>query len=246
MYYMVIYDGKIIDAIPELVHVRTQIAHNELILCQSELAEGILSYDSQSIWFVPELIKENIRNYPTVSLEEIDESKYKLIRESLDKNNEIEYPDSEPPISSKPDDPDLVLECVRDSKINEMSNICNKKILSGFNMCLDDGLEYHFDFTLEEQTNLMYAQLCIDNGATEIPYHASDKPCRFFTAEEMQNIIDTGMNMRIYETTYFNSLKLYIKSMKTIEEIQSVYYGIDIPEEFQSEVMTDIKNRKLG
>lgn len=242
MFYMAIQDGKIIDALSEIIYVRTQVAHGNLILCNAELAEGILSYDCSSIWFVPNLVSENIYNYPVVSLQEIDEEKYKLLRNALDKDQEIPCPKPEQPM---PDDPDvesgMILECVRTSKINEMSAICNQRILSGFNMVLEDGKEHHFDFTLEEQTNLMYAELCINNGATEIPYHASDEPCRFFTAEEIKTIANTGMQMRIKETTYFNSLKAYIKSMQTIDEIRNVSYGINIPEQFQSEVMMSIK-----
>lgn len=243
MFYMVVQNGQIVDALSEIVYIRKQITHGNLIVCNAELAEGILSYDSQNIWFAEGFVKENICNYPIVSLEEIDEEKYKLLRKSLNHNDEIVYPKPEPPVTIPDGDTEMILQCVKDCKISEMSNICNKRILSGFNMVLDDGQAHHFDFTLEEQANLMYAKLCIDNGATQIPYHASDEPCRFFTIEEMKQIINTGMNMRILETTYFNSLKTYIKSMETVEEVNSVVYGMDIPEEFQSEVMTDIKNK---
>lgn len=244
MFYMVVQNDQIIDALSEIVYVRKQITHGNLIICNAELAEGILSYDCSSIWFVPDLITENVNEYPIVSLQEIDEEKYKVLRNALDKDCEVPCPKPEQPTPNEPDNQSgLLLECIQTNKINEMSKICNQRILSGFNMVLDDGQTHHFDFTLEEQANLMYAKLCIDNGATKIPYHASDEPCRFFTADEIKKIINVGTNMRILETTYFNSLKLYIKSMNTIEEVNSVVYGMNIPEQFQSEVMTEIKKK---
>jgi hypothetical protein len=35
-----------------------------------------------------------------------------------------------------------------------------------------------------------------------------------------------------YHTIYYNSLKNYILSLKTVKEISEINYGIDIPEEF--------------
>ena len=239
MFYMVIKDETIIDVLSDIQYVRTQVVHNRLMVCDKKYAEGIISSDTTSIWYVPELISENVKNYPVVTLSEIDEEKYNSLKEILELNHSIDYEQKEPESEEEePTEEDLLtLEFVRESKIKEMSNACNKKIISGFDIELSDGKLHHFDFTLEEQANFMFFKSAIDAGATVIPYHASNEPCRFFSVEEILKIIDTGVNIKTYETTYFNSLKQYIKSLKTIEEINAVYYGILIPENFYSEVM---------
>jgi predicted DNA-binding ArsR family transcriptional regulator len=46
---------------------------------------------------------------------------------------------------------------------------------------------------------------------------------------------------KTYHTTYYNSLKNYINSLQTIEEIAAITYGIEIPDEYKSEVLKVIE-----
>ena len=43
--------------------------------------------------------------------------------------------------------------------------------------------------------------------------------------------------MQVYHTTYFNSLKMYILSLDNIEDVGAVFYGMEIPVEYQSDVL---------
>ena len=43
-----------------------------------------------------------------------------------------------------------------------------------------------------------------------------------------------------YNTTYFNSLRDYINSVTTEKELSKIKYGIEIPEEYQSEVLKSL------
>ncbi|MDR1769383.1 MAG: hypothetical protein LBS02_01940 [Hungatella sp.] len=40
-----------------------------------------------------------------------------------------------------------------------------------------------------------------------------------------------------YYVTYGNSLKTWIDSVETMEELREIFYGADIPLEYQSEVL---------
>lgn len=80
----------------------------------------------------------------------------------------------------------------------------------------------------------------IAQGATSIPYHAKDELCKFYSAEDIALIIETATQFKTYHTSYFNSLKNYINSMATIEEIGAVEYGINIPAEYQSDVLKEL------
>lgn len=243
-FYMVIQDKTIIDVLTNISYVRTQVVHNRLMVCNKEYAEGILSSDNNTIWYVSDLIEENTKDYPTVTLIEIDEDRYNTLKNILDLNETVEY--ENPEESGMDDEPSedevITIEFVREAKITEMSNACNNKIVSGFDIVLSDGKSHHFDFTLEEQANFMFLKSSIDAGQTSIPYHAKNELCRFFSSEEILQIIEMGVNIKTYETTYFNSLKQYILSLKQIEEIRAVYYGMDIPKEYYSEVMMVLSN----
>lgn len=57
---------------------------------------------------------------------------------------------------------------------------------------------------------------------------------------DVNNIIKYATEFKMYHITYFNSLKAYIQSLDTREEIGKVNYGVDIPEEYQSNVLKSI------
>lgn len=242
-YYMVVQDKTIIDVLSDIVYVRTQIVHNKLMACSQKYAEGILSSDTNTIYYASDFIIENTKNYPVVTLITIDEEKYKSLSEILEINKTIDYEsDDETNAESEPqeelsEEEQITIDFIRDSKINEMRNACHNKIISGFDVRLADGEMHHFDFTLEEQANIMFLKSAIDSGQTMIPYHASNEPCRFFSTDEIMAIIEIGTTMKTYEITYFNSLKQYILSLESIDDIRAVYYGMPIPQEYYSEVM---------
>ena len=65
-----------------------------------------------------------------------------------------------------------------------------------------------------------------------VPYHADGEEVIFYSANEMQQIVSTANAFRIYQTTYFNSLKAYINALTTMEDIAAIEYGVKIPVEY--------------
>lgn len=61
--------------------------------------------------------------------------------------------------------------------------------------------------------------------------------CRYYSAADMQTIITTAMWHVSYHTTYCNALNMWISGAQTAEEIQQIFYGADVPEQYQSEVL---------
>ena len=55
----------------------------------------------------------------------------------------------------------------------------------------------------------------------------------------MQQIVTAAMEHVSYHTTYCNSLNMWISGTETAEELETIFYGADIPEEYQSEVLKD-------
>ena len=55
--------------------------------------------------------------------------------------------------------------------------------------------------------------------------------------EDMKAVIAAATSHITKYTTYYNALHYWILSLKTIEEINAIYFGVEIPDEFKSEVM---------
>lgn len=119
--------------------------------------------------------------------------------------------------------------------IAKMSNECNSIITNGFDVVLDDEKTHHFSLKTEDQLKIQALGLKAKSGETVLPYHADGEPCRFFSVQEILNLNAQMEGIIEYQTTYFNSLRDYINSMETSDDLQSVEYGMEIPVKYQSE-----------
>ena len=124
-----------------------------------------------------------------------------------------------------------------DLKLFNLKKDCNKKIVEGIDIpCSGDAIK-HFDLTIEDQLNLQNIKYLMSQGETQFAYHSKGEPFRYYSKEEMQLIIDAANKHILYHNSYFNSLKDYINSLEKIEEVDSIYYGQDFPNEYKSEVL---------
>ena len=80
-------------------------------------------------------------------------------------------------------------------------------------------------------------QVQLASGAEQLEYHADGQACCYYSAAEMQLIIETAMAYVSYNTTYCNALYMWIDGCKTIEEVRSITWGSDVPVEYQSDVL---------
>ncbi len=129
------------------------------------------------------------------------------------------------------------LEELQGYKRYEVSGACEKVIYEGVSVTLTDGSTEHFALTEHDQINLFGKQAQLAAGTEQLEYHADGQPCRYFSAEDMRAIIEAAMFHVSYHTTYCNSLNMWITDCQDAEELQAVFYGADIPEEYQSEVL---------
>lgn len=131
------------------------------------------------------------------------------------------------------------IEEVKSAKKTEISAACEQIIHDGIDVVMPDGSVEHFSLLSNDQINLFGKQAQLAAGAAQLEYHQDGHPCRYYTAEEMQMIIKAAMEHVSYHTTYCNSLNMWIVGAKSVEEVNTIYYGADIPEEYQSEVLKD-------
>lgn len=124
------------------------------------------------------------------------------------------------------------------TKKTEVSAACEQIIYAGIMVQLPDGPE-HFSLTEKDQINLFGKQAQLAAGADRLEYHQDGHPCKYYSAAEMQQIVTAAMEHVSYHTTYCNSLNMWISGTETAEELETIFYGADIPEEYQSEVLKD-------
>lgn len=145
------------------------------------------------------------------------------------------YVEPEPAPEPEPYVP--TLEEVQETKVTEM-NIAQQTIIAqGIDVTLTDGTVEHFTLTEHDQTSLMGLQSQVAQGVEQIPWHTSDQSehCKFYSNADMALITAAAMSYVTWHVTYFRDLRIYIRSLQTKEEVESVVYGMDIPAEYRSE-----------
>lgn len=133
--------------------------------------------------------------------------------------------------------PEELLASAQAAKRAEVSADCEAIIYKGVSVTLTDGGTEHFSLTQHDQLNLFGKQAQLAAGAEQLEYHADGQPCRYYSAADMQAIIQDAMLYVSYHTTYCNALNMWIAGCQTAEEAQGIFYGADVPEEYRSEVL---------
>ncbi len=131
-------------------------------------------------------------------------------------------------------DEDDLLSQTKQRKINEISLISQSTIINGVEF---NGKHYRLNTT--DQINISALNMMAQMG-NKVPYHADGEVCRIFEPEEMIELAKASTSWIVYHTTYFNLLKHQILDYTTIEEVESVYYGTPLKEEYQQIIDTII------
>ena len=229
--------GAVIDAIENPTYITWNASLETIDVCEDTAVNimGVISSSTTIIWQISgkELFPEWL-GLLSVTCEEINKQEYDMLVEELKPDDDI--PED---ITPEPPDGNRIQE-YKSKKITEMSRWCSDVITNGVDVELSDGNTYHFSLTVEDQLNLITISSMIAEGQTLLPYHADGEQCVFFSAEDMLKVIEIATKFKTYHTTYFNSLKTYISALDDIEQIKSLYYGVEIPEEYQSPVWKEI------
>ena len=237
-YYKIILNNSIQSVSTSSHFYRYQSINNMLVRTNLEYGE-YLENDNQlyhATWMKPIITQRY--EYIIAEIDEITEEEYNILVPAIE-NHPIEINDDDneiitPETIEELDNP--TLEYVKESKITEMSRACNQIIEAGFDIEFN-GNQEHFSLTTQDQLNLISLSSMVAQGMEAIPYHADGEICRFYSAADMNAIVTQATAFKIYHTTYYNALKNYINSLDNIQDIAAVTYGIELPEEYQSEVL---------
>ena len=145
----------------------------------------------------------------------------------------IERVDAVAPEEKKPE----TLKEFKTAKKQEISQACEQIIYAGVSVTLVDGAVEHFALTKHDQLNLFGKQVQLAAGAEQLEYHSDGQPCRYYSAADMQTIITQAIWHVSYHTTYCNALNMWVAGAETADELQQIFYGADVPEAYQNEVL---------
>lgn len=155
----------------------------------------------------------------------------------LSDDGSVYVPPADPEPVTPPEPYVPTLEKLQASKKQEISAACEQTIYSGVSVTLADGSTEHFALTEHDQLNLFGKQAQLAAGIEQLEYHSDGQPCRYYSAADMKNIVEKAMWHVSYHTTYCNALNMWIVGCESAEEVQQIFYGADVPEQYQSEVL---------
>lgn len=154
------------------------------------------------------------------------------------------YVEPEPVPEPNPEPYEPTLEETQEEKVQEMNLAMENAIAYGAEVQLSDGTTERFTLTDRDQLSLIGLQVSASvitkeqeqNPAT-FPWHPADESvhCKFYSQEDMQKISATGLQYVMYHVTYFRDLRIYIRSLTDKESVNNIFYGVTIPEAYQSE-----------
>jgi hypothetical protein len=136
------------------------------------------------------------------------------------------------------------LTAAKEELINAMSQVCNVTITAGFNATLSDGESHHFSLEMTDQLMISMLAAKATSDQTAVPWHADGEDCKFFSPDDITLVNGMMEDLVIYNEAYFNSLRRWIQSVSSLDELNAICYGVDIPDEYQSEVLRDLTKKR--
>ena len=120
--------------------------------------------------------------------------------------------------------------------INEISLTSQSMIINGIEY---GGKRYRLNTTDQINISALSAMAQLGN---KVPYHADGEICRIFEPEEMLALTKAATSWVVYHTTYFNLLKHQILEYDNIDDVNKVYYGIELKDEYQKIINTIVSS----
>lgn len=240
MYYKLIQEKSIVGIISLNDFRRYQPKHNLVLFSDVENAQYV---EYKGVFYRDDWLRAtttDLIDYVDISIVRIEVDEYNALVEAFETNEEISVPEEQEQNTEQEvvdETADAELEFVREAKIERMSQVCHQTIVNGIDVVLSDGESHHFSLEIEDQIKIQALAMKAQNGTETLFWHEDDKPCQFYSASDILKIYAALEECQVYQTTYFNSLKMYLMAMDTVEEIGAVTYGMEIPVEYQSEVL---------
>lgn len=246
-YYKLINNNEFVGIGTSLDMRRFQKKHGIFLVCDESEAQYMQCNGAiyRATWMLP--ADSNAKEVPVIQITEISQEEYEALYNAIRSNKQIEIEQEEPEqeTTNENDGTDITIDYVKEAKVKEMKTECNKMITNGFDVELSDNQSHHFSLTVQDQLNLITSSQMVADGAETIPYHADGELCKYYISEDMEKIIAKANAFKTYHVAYFNSLKTYIGSLRSMTKVAAITYESSIPSKYQSEVYIALKS-ELG
>lgn len=246
-YYKLINNNEFVGIGTSLDMRRFQKKHGIFLVCDESEAQYMQCNGAiyRATWMLP--ADSNAKEVPVIQITEISQEEYEALYNAIRSNKQIEIEQEEPEqeTTNENDGTDITIDYVKEAKVKEMKTECNKMITNGFDVELSDNQSHHFSLTVQDQLNLITSSQMVADGAETIPYYADGELCKYYTSEDMEKIIAKANAFKTYHVAYFNSLKTYIGSLRSMTKVAAITYESSIPSKYQSEVYIALKS-ELG
>lgn len=120
---------------------------------------------------------------------------------------------------------------LRSAKLAELSAACSAAITAGCDVALTDGATGHISLTAEDQINLSAAAQAVEQGAAGYPYHLDGQLCTLYPAADIMTMAQAATAHKLYHTTYYNHLAAWVRRCGTVEAVEAITYGAELPED---------------
>lgn len=229
--YKLVSGNIVVDVTPELIYVT--LSDGSVCYCRgNEKPYGLVTSEGAHLWRIegapPLPGEEAIVQVVDITAEEYEELFNRL--------HPVSGEEPEPVVD---EELRLTAEYAKAAKIDEMRRACEVAITGGVDVTYNDTTR-HYSMELTDQLNLLALIDSIEQGLTQIPYHSDGEACRYYTPEEFGTVVAAANAHKTYHTTYFNSLKAYIESVETLDKLDEITYGMNVPVEYQSDVLKEL------
>lgn len=243
-FYKLIHDGNFIGVCTSLDFCKFQKKRKILLICDETLGQYVSYKDTlyRDSWMAP-VITDSI-DFVECKIIEVSKDTYDTLCKAIETDQDLVFFEDETILKDEEINDSIVkdddtLEFVKARKIAEMKAMCNKSITNGFDITLDSGT-CHFSLSIYDQLNLV-SMIAYGNVSSDVMYHADNELTTTYSTEDAKHIFNKYMNFKAYHMEYFHAIKAYIDAQTDINLIGGIEYGIEIPKEFKTEVLTKLE-----
>ena len=133
----------------------------------------------------------------------------------------------------------MSLEDYKDIKIKEIQSAVQADIFAGRDITLPSGSTEHFEFTLEDQSNIanLYMTVISSNGKiTALPFHSHGNYCREYPVADIVMIYIEMQKCITEKTTVANFTIQKVREAQSKDEVDEVFYGMEFDTETSAQI----------
>ena len=228
-YYKIIVDNKIIG-VENADGFRLYQKKNNIILFSNVDSAQYFEYNGvlyRDNWL--RAVENSDIKYQEARIVRIEEDEYNSLIEALGVKKEIAVEEPIEEVVEIEEDPDITFEFLKDIKLKELRYKCRVAIESGVDVKLSDGNVHHFSLTNQDQLNLMNAMILASSRSTKsIVYHADGEEYKEYSKADIRTIFEEAEEHKLKEINYYRVIKEHAQSVNTKEELQNIYYGMEL------------------